>query len=174
MNRTNSRIRELALPAALFLTTLFALPAAAQPTTAPTRTPTRTAPTRDIYVKGRFALKGVKQVFSVLPGNAITLSVNDGTLNTTTGKYEFDLSYTAVNGGNAATGPFNNRVVDDGVGMAGVTGITLNAGEAKVITHKNVAFDLGSNEVKVLLDDANQVAETDEGNNSPTVKITIQ
>jgi len=78
-----------------------------------------------------------------------------------------------VNGGNAATGPFNNRIVDNGAGISGVQGQTLNAGEVKVVKHAKVMLVAGDNEVTILLDDANVVSETDENNNKATVKIHI-
>lgn len=158
--------------AAVFLTILFALPALAQGTpTASTKG--RTALTRDIYLKGRIAIGGVKQVFSVMPGNDITLHTGDGTYIPTTGKYAFDISYTMVNGGTGATSPFNNRIVDNGAGISGVQGQTLNAGEVKVVKHAKVMLVAGDNEVTILLDDANVVSETDENNNKATVKIHI-
>jgi len=70
----------LAALMAMFLTVLFVLPALAQGgATAPTQQPKRTTQTRDIYLKGRIAIGGVKQIFSVMPGNDITLHTGDGT-----------------------------------------------------------------------------------------------
>lgn len=175
MNKQNTKgtRREIAILVALFLVAVLALPAIAQPNKVYLAPPT-TRGTKDITVQGDLRIICIKQTVGVNWGGSITLSKGDCTWLPSQQKYSVDLVYAMVNNGTIATGSFNNRILNNGGGISGVFGQTLNAGEVKTAHHVNVLLDAGGNDVTLLLDDANGVAETDENNNKFGVKITIQ
>lgn len=168
----NAILRFCMIPAAL--TAIIAAAAVAQPTQTPLSTgQQRPKPTRDITATGDFRIVGATQTFGVNYGGSITLKASDLNFVATTKKYSMDMVYTMVNNGNAGTGLFNNRLADNGVGLSGVTGQSLNAGQTKAVVHSKVQLSEGTHTITLLLDDANSCAETDEGNNAFKVMVVI-
>ncbi|MCE7934926.1 MAG: hypothetical protein DYG96_10075 [Chlorobi bacterium CHB2] len=166
----NAILRFCMIPAVL--TAMIAAAAIAQPTQIPLSNGTqRPKPTRDITATGDFRIVGATQTFGVNYGGTITLKTSDLNFVASTKKYSMNMVYTMTNNGNAGTGLFNNRLVDNGVGISGVTGQSLNAGQTKAVTHAKVQLSEGTHVITLMLDDANSCAETDEGNN--TFKVTV-
>ena len=169
---TNAILRFCMIPAVLMAITVAA--ATAQPTQIPlTNGQQRPKPTRDITATGDFRIVGATQTFGVNYGGSITLKASDLNFVATTKKYSMNMVYSMVNNGNAGTGLFNNRLVDNGAGISGVTGQSLNAGQTKGVVHSKVQLSEGTHTITLLLDDANSCAETDEGNNAFKVTVII-
>lgn len=168
----NAILRFCMIPAALVA--MVATNATAQPQQIPlTSAQQRPKPTRDITAKGDFRIVGATQTFGVNYGGSITLKASDLTFVATTKKYAMEMIYTMTNNGNAGTGLFNNRIADNGVGVSGVTGQSLNAGQTKAVTHTKVQLSEGTHIITLMLDDANSCAETDEGNNTFKLEVVI-
>ncbi|KXK52113.1 MAG: hypothetical protein IPM61_06995 [Chlorobi bacterium] len=87
------------------------------------------------------------------------------------GNYAFNISYDVVNAGSVNAGPFANRFRSDmGTLITQQTAVSVNASSAEQINTQGY-LPQGDHMYKMSLDDGNVVAESNEGNNTFSVRI---
>ncbi len=104
-------------------------------------------------------------------GGSITLKAEDAFL-TSNGKCAFNVNYYVSNTGNAAAGAFLNRIYSGATVISQQTGLTLDKGKTIPITTQAYLAP-GANVVSLRVDADNTVVESNEGNNSTQVNVTV-
>jgi hypothetical protein len=87
------------------------------------------------------------------------------------GKCAFNIKYQEREVNNVSVGAFKNKILSDG-NVRSIQGTALHAGEAKGI-HTQAYLDPGSHLLKLVLDANGNVTESNEGDNTFTIRYRL-
>jgi hypothetical protein len=139
--------------------------AAPAPTPTPTPTPTGKpdlAPGSGIAVGGKTAAWG----------GVIALKTADTFLQSN-GKCAVNISYQMANVGTAGAGPaFTNRLLSGTTLVSQQSGLSLDAGKTKIVNTQGYIVP-GLNQLRLVIDAENAIAESNESNNVAQVSVTL-